>query len=100
MQGHRCTYGTDAVRDNTLEYPDFYFDEIEWFADNGYTPMQVIVAATKINAEISDAADILGTIEKDKLADLLVVDGDPLKDIKILRNNIEVIIQGGKVIKP
>lgn len=98
--GVKMGVGTDAVRDNTLEYPDFYFDEIEWFADHGYTPMQVIVAATKINAEISDAADILGTIEKDKLADLLVVDGDPLKDIKILRNNIEVIIQGGKVIKP
>jgi imidazolonepropionase-like amidohydrolase len=98
--GVKMGVGTDAVRDNTLEYPDFYFDEIEWFVDHGYTPMQVIVAATKINAEICDAVDKLGTIEKDKLADLLVIDGDPLKDIKALRNNLAVIIQGGKVIEP
>jgi len=41
---------------------------------------------------------MLGTIEKGKLADLLVIDGDPLSDIKTLRN-VQLIIQEGEVIK-
>jgi len=65
------------------------------FADGKH---EVIVAATKINAEICGASDRLGTIEKGKLADLLVIEKDPLKDIKALRN-ARIIIQEGKIIK-
>lgn len=97
--GVKMGVGTDPVNENTMAYPGIYFDEIEWFAGNGYTPMETIVAATKTNAEICDAADRLGTIEKGKLADLLIVGGDPLEDIKILRNGIQIIIQEGRIIK-
>lgn len=97
--GVKMGVGTDPVNENTMAYPGIYFDEIEWFASNGYTCLETIEAATKTNAEICDAADRLGTIEKGKLADLLVVDGDPLEDIKILRSGIQVIIQEGKIIK-
>ena len=97
--GIKMGVGTDLVNENTLAYPGIYFDEIEWFAGNGYSPLETIVAATKTNAEICDVSDRLGTIEVGKLADLLVIDGDPLRDIKILRNNIQVIIQEGKIIK-
>jgi len=97
--GVKMGVGTDPVNENTMAYPGIYFDEIEWFASNGYTPLETITAATKTNAEICDAADRLGTIEGGKLGDLLVIDGDPLKDIKILRNKVQVIIQEGKVVK-
>jgi len=60
--------------------------------------METIVAATKIGAEVSDADEILGTIEPGKLADCLVLDKDPLADIRNLRT-AQVIIQGGKFIK-
>ena len=96
--GVKMGIGTDAILENMVEYPGIYFEEIERFVENGYTPMEAIVAATKINAEICDASERLGTIEKGKLADLLVIEGDPLKDIKIIRN-VQIIIQEGKVIE-
>ena len=97
--GVKMGVGTDPVNENTMAYPRIYFDEIEWFASNGYTPMETIIAATKTNAEICDASERLGTIEKGKLADLLVIDGDPLEDIRILRTKIQIIIQEGEIIK-
>jgi imidazolonepropionase-like amidohydrolase len=90
--------GTDCVLEDMVSYPWIYFEEIERFVENGYTPMEAIVAATKVNAEICNASDRLGTIEKDKLADLLVIDGDPLQDIKALRN-VQIVVQEGTVIK-
>jgi len=91
--------GTDPVEDNTLAYPGIYFDELEWFASNGYTPLETIKAATRTNAEICGVEEKLGTIEEGKIADLLVVDGDPLQDMSILRTKIQIIVQEGKFIK-
>jgi len=62
------------------------------------TSAQAIIAATRIGAAVCDASNRLGTIEKGKLADLLVIDGDPLKDIRDLRK-VAVIIQEGKWVK-
>jgi len=67
----------------------------------GFTPMEAIVAATKTSAEAIMMDDKIGTLEEGKLADLIVVEGDPLEDITILRNveNIKVVIKGGKIEK-
>jgi len=62
-------------------------------------PMGALVAATKTNAEILRWENDLGTLEEGKLADLLVVDGDPLADIAILQqyqDKIAAIMQGGR----
>jgi len=59
--------------------------------------MGAIVATTKTNAELLRKEKELGTIAAGKLADLILVNGDPLKDIKIFqqyREKISVIIQG------
>jgi imidazolonepropionase-like amidohydrolase len=96
--GVRMAVGTDAVAENMSEYPGLFFKETDQFAALGCSPMEVIVAATRIGAEVSDAADQLGTIEPGKLADLLILDKDPLVDIRNLRT-AQVIVQGGKVIK-
>jgi len=45
------------------------------------TPMQAIESATRVAAELLDMGDRVGTIEPGKLADLVAVPGDPLKDI-------------------
>ncbi len=50
----------------------------------GYSPMEALLAATKIGGEIMDMADELGQVRAGYLADLLLVDGDPLKDLSIL----------------
>ena len=63
--------------------------------------MQAIVAATKRASECVHMADQIGTLEPGKLADLLIVDGDPLADISILkdREKLQMIMQGGRVHK-
>ena len=65
------------------------------------SPMESLVSATKTNAELFGVEDEIGTVEEGKLADLLVVDGDPLEDIAVLqrRDNIKLIMKGGRVVK-
>jgi imidazolonepropionase-like amidohydrolase len=65
-------------------------------------PMGALIAATRTNAEIIQREKDLGTIEAGKLADLILVKGDPLKDMTLFQNyleNITLIIQGGKTYK-
>lgn len=96
--GVKMAIGTDAVGENMVFYPHFYFEEVENFVALGATPMEALVAATKIGAEVCAASDRLGTIEKGKIADLVVLAGDPLKDIKQLRT-ATLIIQAGRPIQ-
>ena len=65
------------------------------------TPMQAIVAVTKTASECAHMADQIGTLEPGKLADLLIVDGDPLADISILQDRAKLlmIMQGGRAHK-
>jgi imidazolonepropionase-like amidohydrolase len=65
-------------------------------------PIGALLAATRTNSEIIRQQDTLGTIEPGKLADLILVKGDPLKDISIFKeyqSNILIIIQGGRIYK-
>jgi len=60
-----------------------------------------ILSATRTNAELFGMADRLGTIEAGKLADLIVVDGQPLDDVTLLQNpqNVTLVMRGGHVMK-
>ena len=62
--------------------------------------MEVLIATTKTNAEIIGMQNELGTVETGKLADLLLVDGNPLDDLSILadRGRIHMVIQGGTIV--
>jgi imidazolonepropionase-like amidohydrolase len=65
-------------------------------------PMNAIVSATKTNAELLRRGHDIGTIECGKLADLILVDGDPLKNIGILqeyREKITIIMKEGTIYK-
>jgi imidazolonepropionase-like amidohydrolase len=65
-------------------------------------PMGAIVATTQTNAELLRQENNLGTIGVGKLADLILVNGDPLKDITLFQKyaeKISLIIQGGAVYK-
>ncbi len=96
--GVKMAVGSDAITDNMGEYPGMIIKETEEFVELGATPMETIVAATKVGAEVSDAADRLGTITVGKLADLVVLDKDPLANIANLRT-AQIVIQGGRVVK-
>jgi hypothetical protein len=70
--------------------------ELAVFEEAGLTPMQMIQSATKWPAEALRVADRLGTIEPGKIADLLVINADPLENIGNLRK-IHSVIYDGKV---
>jgi len=61
------------------------------------TPMEVLLSATRVNAELFRMEDRIGSVEPGKYADLLVVKGNPLKDLRIFQNqaNLHLIMKGG-----
>ena len=76
--------------------------ELELLVENGMTPAQAIETATRRSAECLRLAETLGTLEPGKQADLLVVDGDPLEDITILREpeRRTLVVQAGRPVSP
>ncbi len=67
-------------------------------AELGESPMAAIVSTTSLNAEIMGWSDRVGSVTEGKLADLIAVAGDPLKDIKEL-TNVGFVMKGGEVFK-
>lgn len=64
-------------------------------------PMKALLSATRENARLLQQTDKIGTLEPGKYADILVIKGDPMKDMSIFHNrdNIKVILQGGNFYK-
>ncbi len=73
--------------------------ELECLVDAGMTPMQALVAGTGWAAEACGLEKEIGTVEAGKVADLVVVDGDPSKDITVLNDmaRIKMVMKEGKV---
>jgi len=90
--GVRLAVGTDADNPRAT-----VARECELLTEIGMTPMEAIVAATRTPAEALQVGSELGTIEAGKLADLVIVRGNPLQDIRSLAR-VEHVIQGGKVL--
>ncbi len=72
--------------------------EIESMSKAGMTPLQIIEAATADAARVLRMEQDLGTLEPGKFADMLVIGGDPLKDLQALRN-VELVVHNGAVIR-
>ncbi len=84
-----------------------YQRELELLVEVGFTPAEALRAATLEGAKYFRAADRLGSVEVGKRADLTMVDGDPLKDISVMRRVKRVMLNGvwidltpPKVVKP
>lgn len=79
-----CVHGTNAF-------------ELELLIKYGMSPMEALLCATRNAAGALGMGDLLGTLEKGKWADLIVIDGDPLKDIKVLqeKDNVVMVMKEG-----
>jgi imidazolonepropionase-like amidohydrolase len=75
--------------------------EMELLVRIGFTPMEAIVATTKTASEVLGLEKKIGTLEKGKLADLVIIDGDPLENIGVLqyKEKIMAIMKEGRFYK-
>ncbi|MEV0281559.1 amidohydrolase family protein [Streptomyces sp. NPDC050610] len=94
---HRCGVPLLAGTDTGTGYavPGFALhDELALLAEAGLTPMQSLQSATRTPAHFLGLADRTGTVEEGKTADLLVLDADPLHDIRNTRKIDSVVLRG------
>jgi imidazolonepropionase-like amidohydrolase len=85
--------GTDAGNPGTLHGPSVYA-EMEAMQAAGLTPAEVLASATRVAAKALSREKEIGTIEKGKLADLLVLGADPSADIANVRK-VKGVVRGG-----
>jgi len=92
-----CVMGMGTDSGTPLNFhTEALWREIKAHVDAGMSPQRAITAATRINARILGDEKDLGTLEPGKLADVIVVGGDPLFDITAL-SRVEVVVKGGVV---
>jgi imidazolonepropionase-like amidohydrolase len=96
--GIRIGVGTDIPFENERRYPSDYFVELKLLKDAGLSNKDIVEAATKNGGEILAIPDKLGTLEAGKLADILVVEGDPLQNIENLKK-MRLVIADGRVVR-
>jgi imidazolonepropionase-like amidohydrolase len=92
--GVKIGFGTDAA-----VYPHgLNAHEFAVYVRLGMTPLQAIQTATVNDADLLGWSDKIGTLEPGKFADIIAVDGDPLKDVTALEN-VKFVMKGGEVVK-
>jgi hypothetical protein len=91
--GAQFLAGTDVS--NSYLYPGFSLhDELTLFVRAGFTPMEALQTATSNPAKYLGLSDSLGTIEKGKIADLLLLEANPLEDIRHTQRIAAVVLNG------
>lgn len=97
--GVRVAMGTDAG--TPFNEHGENLGELQRLVEVGYSPMVALESGTRIASQVLGQEDELGTIEEGKLADLIVVDGNPLEEVGLLLKTeaIRMVLQGGKLVK-
>jgi imidazolonepropionase-like amidohydrolase len=99
--GIKLLIGTDTGNNTFMRYGEVHAKELEIFVKyGGYSPLEAITAATRDNAYAVGLEGKLGEIEAGKLADLIVLDSDPLADITVLQGgkHLTRVIKDGKLV--
>jgi len=76
---------------------DFNKRELEYMVKVGMPEMDALIAATRTSADLCGYADDLGTVETGKLADLVVLGSDPLRDISAVRD-VRLVMKDGRLV--
>jgi imidazolonepropionase-like amidohydrolase len=94
-KGVKIAYGTDV---GGYAWTENQAKEFTYMVRYGMTPMQAIQSATVVAAELLEHPGDFGAIETGKFADIIAVDGDPLRDISELER-VRFVMKGGEIIK-
>jgi len=97
--GVRVGMGTDAGTPFNVHGENL--GELQRLVEVGYSPIEVLESGTRIASQVLGQEKELGTIEEGKLADLIVVEGNPLEEVGLLLKTeaIRLVMQGGKLVK-
>jgi enamidase len=87
-------FGTDSPH---LAPAEAFHTEVGLLGESGLTPTEILQSATGRAAQFIGVGDKLGTLEPGKLADLVVVDGDPTTDLSTLKN-VVVVVKSGEIV--
>jgi imidazolonepropionase-like amidohydrolase len=95
-----CGLGTDYLSDPRSPMGANADELVNYVNKVGLSPMEALVCATRNNAMVLGLEDEIGTLEAGKQADLIVVDGDPLADIAVLRDREKIVevYKGGEAV--
>jgi imidazolonepropionase-like amidohydrolase len=95
VPGLKIVYGTDAVAGAHGRNAEDFINRVR---DCGVDPMTAMVSANSLGAEALGLADQIGSIAPSLQADIIALDGDPLKDITAVRR-VAFVMKGGVVYK-
>jgi imidazolonepropionase-like amidohydrolase len=95
QRGVRVAFGTDSGGPyHPAGGPGELELEARLMTEAGMSPMQVLMAATRVSAEALDLGEVIGTLEPGKRADLVILDGDPLTDLSSYSRVLKVYRDG------
>jgi imidazolonepropionase-like amidohydrolase len=86
--------GTDAG--TPYNFPGLMADELALYVKEGMTPLEALQSATITAAKVVKSEHLIGSLEVGKLADMIILDGNPLEDISALKN-IEYVFSNGRL---
>src|SRR5438132_4238114 len=95
IPGLKIVFGTDAVAGAHGRNAEEFIDRVR---DGGVDPMTAMVSANSLGAEAMGLANQIGSISPGLQADIIALDGDPLKDITAVRR-VAFVMKGGVVYK-
>ena len=99
--GIKILCGTDSGNSTPMPYGELHANEAELLVKyGGYTSMEAIQAITRETAYVMGLEGELGTLEEGKLADIIMLDADPLADISVLQGgqHLTSVMKDGKMV--
>jgi imidazolonepropionase-like amidohydrolase len=88
--GVKIAMGTDAGTPYNVHGENL--NELALMVEAGMTPMQAIVASTRMGADLLQLGDKVGTLEPGKLADIVLVEGNPAEQIDLLQDQSKIVL--------
>jgi imidazolonepropionase-like amidohydrolase len=97
--GVRIAMGTDVGTPYNVHGENLH--ELPLMVRAGMTPMQAITASTRMGAELLQMSDQIGTLQPGKLADIVIMEGNPAQDIELFTDakNVVLVMKDGRVFR-